>query len=284
MSSRVRLLPTLMGAAGVLLALRIGAMASTPEVPPAHPEGEKVAEATDHGSEVKPADASEGAVGVQSEAAPAADQAETGHGADASGQHALEYSGLSQTKGEADVLQKLGERRAALDARERDLGLREQLLLAAERQIAERMAELKGLEQNLDVMMSKRNELEEAQIASLVKSYENMKPDDAARIFNRLERSILVDVASRMKPAKIGAVLAAMDPSRAQDLTVLLAKRMKLSQLKPVVLPVPPPPVAANVPEDVVGPDAAHLGEPAHSGAAAPEAAKPAGAEGAPHG
>jgi flagellar motility protein MotE (MotC chaperone) len=33
-----------------------------------------------------------------------------------------------------------------------------------------------------------------------------------------------------MKPAKIGAVLAAMEPARAQDLTVLLARRLKVTQ------------------------------------------------------
>jgi flagellar motility protein MotE (MotC chaperone) len=72
--------------------------------------------------------------------------------------------------------------------------------------------------------------MEETQLSSLVKTYESMKPEDAARIFNRLERGILVDVAHRMKPAKIGAVLAAMEPARAQDLTVLLARRLKVTQ------------------------------------------------------
>lgn len=245
MSSRVRLLPTLMGAAGVLLALRIGAMASTPAEPPEPAGSEQAAEPADQASGGNADKTPQVPESQHGESAPAASSSDA-HGGEAAGQSQV-YSGLAQTKGEADVLQKLGDRRAALDARERDLGLREQLLLAAEKQIAERLANLKGLEQKLDVMMAKRNELEEAQLVSLVKSYENMKPDDAARIFNRLERTILVDVASRMKPVKIGAVLAAMEPSKAQDLTVMLAKRMRLSQLTPVVppvaLPAPPAPV-----------------------------------------
>ena len=101
-----------------------------------------------------------------------------------------------------------------------------------------------------------------------------MKPDDAARIFNRLERTILVDVASRMKPVKIGAVLAAMEPSKAQDLTVMLAKRMRLSQLTPVV-----PPVAAPAPPAPVEP-AAEAGT-LEAPAALPAEDKPA-AEAAP--
>ena len=225
-------------------------MASTPTEPPAPAESEKAAEPAGHGIGAKADETPKVATGEHGETAPAGDHADAGsseaHGVDTARQSQV-YSGLAQTKGEADVLQKLGDRRAALDARERDLGLREQLLLAAEKQIAERLANLKGLEQKLDVMMAKRNELEEAQLASLVKSYENMKPDDAARIFNRLERTILVDVASRMKPAKIGAVLAAMEPSKAQDLTVMLAKRMRLSQLTPVLPSVAPPAPPAPV-------------------------------------
>jgi flagellar motility protein MotE (MotC chaperone) len=91
----------------------------------------------------------------------------------------------------------------------------------------------------LDVLVTKRNELEEAQLSGLVKTYESMKPEDAARIFNRLERGILVDVASRMKPAKIGAVLAAMEAARAQDLTVLLARRLKVTLNSPAAPAVP---------------------------------------------
>ena len=113
-------------------------------------------------------------------------------------------------------------------------------------------------------MMTKRNEQEDAQIASLVKSYESMKPEDAARIFNRLERNILVDVSSRMKPAKIGAILAAMEPARAQDLTVLLAKRLKLNEAAALA-----PPSAAPAPMSPAA-DAGASGTPGSASAPAP--------------
>jgi hypothetical protein len=47
-----------------------------------------------------------------------------------------------------------------------------------------------------------------------------------------------------MKPAKIGAVLAAMEAARAQDLTVLLARRMKVTLNTPAA---PAAPAAAPV-------------------------------------
>jgi flagellar motility protein MotE (MotC chaperone) len=50
-----------------------------------------------------------------------------------------------------------------------------------------------------------------------------MKPKDAARIFERLDMGVMIEVAKRMQPRKLSAVLAAMDPVAAQDLTVELA-------------------------------------------------------------
>ena len=153
----------------------------------------------------------------------------------------------AQTKGEAEVLQNLGQRRVALDARERDLDLREQLMSATEQRVQEHLAELQALEGKLDAMLAQRDAAEEAQIGSLVKTYENMKAPDAAKIFNKLDHEVLLTVAQRMKPAKIGAVMAAMDPARAQDLTVMLAKRMSLPKPQPVV-PAPTSAVAAPPP------------------------------------
>lgn len=274
MSSRVRLLPTLIGAAGVLLFLRIGAMAASPE-------GEKPADATAAESAQPEGVASQGSdeASAKQDAAPK----DGGEGVPEAGKEAqaepvsaptvMAEAAVPQTKGEADVLERLGERREALDAREKELALREQMLAAAEKQVGVRLNELKQLEQKLEALMGKRNEQEEAQLVALVKSYESMKPDDAARIFNRLDRTILVDVASRMKPAKVGLVMAAMEPSRAQDLTVLLAKRLKVSQAAAAVTPpVPSAPPPSEVPSTAEAPAAvdATPAEPAPQAPAPP--------------
>jgi flagellar motility protein MotE (MotC chaperone) len=207
MSSRVRLLPVLIGTAGVLLTLRFVALASSTGPAPA---ADSTAEVIEVAADVRVAQAP-----VVPSAAPSAPSAQ------------------AQTKGEAEVLQHLSERRAALDERERDLAMREQLIGVTEKRVEERLADLKGLEERLNALFAKRDEAEEAQLALLVKMYENMKPVEAARIFNKLDRQVLLTVASRMKPAKVGPVMAAMEPSRAQDLTVMLALRLNVAR-KPV--------------------------------------------------
>jgi flagellar motility protein MotE (MotC chaperone) len=79
---------------------------------------------------------------------------------------------------------------------------------------------------------------QQQKIARLVKIYEAMKPKDAAGIFNSLDIGILLQVMQRMKEAKTAPILAAMEPSRAQDVTAaLLAKRPDPTDLSQAAQP-----------------------------------------------
>jgi flagellar motility protein MotE (MotC chaperone) len=57
-----------------------------------------------------------------------------------------------------------------------------------------------------------------------VKVYEAMKPRDAATIFNDLGMPVLLAVVDRMKETKAAAILAAMTPEKARDVTMQLAQ------------------------------------------------------------
>lgn len=129
------------------------------------------------------------------------------------------------SRAEVEILQELSKRRDALDARSRELDLREQVLGAAEKRIDERIAELKKIEGRINDALKKTDEQAEQNLRSLVKVYENMKPKDAARIFAQLEPDVLLGVVERMKEAKLAPVLAELDPKVAQQITVDLAKR-----------------------------------------------------------
>ena len=139
----------------------------------------------------------------------------------------------SYTEAEVEVLQNLTARREALAARDAELDMREKLLSVAEKRVDERIAELKKLEAKINALVRQRDEEEEKNLRSLVKVYENMKPKDAARIFEKLELDTLLGVVERMKEAKLAPVLAEMDASRAQQLTVELAKGRQLPGPKP---------------------------------------------------
>ena len=132
------------------------------------------------------------------------------------------------SKSEIEVLERLVERRAELDRRNEELDMRDNLLKATEARIDEKISKLKEMETTLNSLLKLHDEQEKAQMQSLVKIYEKMKPKDAARIFNDLEMDILIDVASSIKEAKMAAILAAMNSKRANKLTVELATRRQL--------------------------------------------------------
>ena len=122
---------------------------------------------------------------------------------------------------ERALLERLQERRQELDARNRDLELRENLIKDAEKRLENRLDELKDVENRLN---GKGGE-QAAKLKSLVLMYEGMKAKDAARIFDKLDQSILVDVASAMNPRKLAEVLAQMNAEIAQRLTAEIARR-----------------------------------------------------------
>src|SRR5690606_33127509 len=117
-----------------------------------------------------------------------------------------------------------------LEAREREQQLRENLLRATEQRIDGKIQELKELEARIEALIARHDAQTEENLASLVKVYESMKPKDAARIFEQLEMDILIDVAGRMREAKMAAIMADMDAEKAKQLTVELATGRPLPQ------------------------------------------------------
>jgi len=126
---------------------------------------------------------------------------------------------------ERAILESLQKRRAELDARARELDVREDLLRAAEKRVGGRIDELKDLEARVDAALAQRDEAEVARFKNVVAMYENMKAKDAAKIFDGLDVKVLLDVAKEINPRRMSDILAQMTPENAQHLTVELAVR-----------------------------------------------------------
>jgi len=287
MDSQVRLLPVMIGAAAVVVILRLAAMSVGVE---ASVTGSGIASAEEAKHEAAPAAEAAAAAAPATPAAPAAAPADAAPTTLASAAPApasdkpaeakpaeSDGAGQAQNKGEADVLRGLSDRRTELDARENELALREQLLAATEKQVTAKIAELKDIQSKLDTMLAQRDDAQKAQLASLVKMYETMKPTDAAKIFEKLDRRILADVAGGMKPAKVGPILAAMEATKAQELTALLANRLVLPEPQHAATAVPATPAPP-----VLGSEAAAV--PVVPGAPAVPVADPAQRPAAPAG
>jgi flagellar motility protein MotE (MotC chaperone) len=143
-------------------------------------------------------------------------------------QRKLARDPFNYTDEEVDVLQQLAKRRAELDERARQLDEREALIKAAEQRMDQKMAELKALQATVQDLLKQRNAADEAQLQSLVKIYENMKPKAAAQIFEEMDMDVLLDVVSRMNERKVSPILALVSPTRAKELTYELAERRQM--------------------------------------------------------
>jgi flagellar motility protein MotE (MotC chaperone) len=126
---------------------------------------------------------------------------------------------------ERQLLEDLRARRLTLDAREQEVGAREAVLAAAERRLSQRIDELSAMQARLEALDRAAREREEANWNNLVRIYENMRPRDAARIFNELEMAVLLEVVARMKQRAVAPILAGMEPALAQRVTAELAAR-----------------------------------------------------------
>lgn len=242
LGSRVRVLPLTIMAVALLLGLKIGAFWQGRHELFVTPAGAQQ-QATGQPTQLTPP-VQQPRPQQLAQQAPAAPQPAAQQPAVPAGQAAAPAGGNAQpsstvqsladrdpttfTRAEIELLANLAQRREQLEQRAREFDLRESLLAAAEKRIDERIAELKKLEASIKQIVQQYDQQEEKNFQGLVKVYENMKPKDAARIFEKLDPEVLLGVVERMKEAKLAAVLADMSPATAQDLTVRLATRKQI--------------------------------------------------------
>lgn len=139
--------------------------------------------------------------------------------------------------GDSDIRKELGDdlskRRADLDRREKELQTKEALLKAGQQELERKYTELSQLRSEIEKLLETQSAEEQARITSLVKIYENMKPGEAARIFNTLDLDVLVSVMSKMSERKLSPIIGQMESERAKTVTVILAQQKQLPELPP---------------------------------------------------
>jgi flagellar motility protein MotE (MotC chaperone) len=143
----------------------------------------------------------------------------------------LDNAGGQVSGAERAILERLQERREELDTRARELDIRESLIKAAEKRMEGQLTELKETEGRITAETQQRDDVQAARFKGLVTMYENMKPRDAAKIFDRLDAGVLLEVASKIEPRHMSDIMAQMSPDSAQRLTVELASQAQ--EVKP---------------------------------------------------
>jgi flagellar motility protein MotE (MotC chaperone) len=132
-----------------------------------------------------------------------------------SDRHEKSSDAANFTRSELGLLKELSKRRDKLDQDKRALEGREHILNATEAKIDQKVEELKVLQSKLEVLMKEYDQKENGKILRLVKIYETMKPQQAAKILNDLELSVLMKVVGSMKEIKVAPIIASMNPEKA---------------------------------------------------------------------
>ena len=217
----LRPLPLSIGVMALLIVLKLGALMETSGAPSVL---ESAGRAMVPAAQASNATEAEAAKPAARDAPPAGAAALAPAMAPVAAQAPVPVGPPPPSEAERSVLQDLRSRRTELETRAQKLEVREAVLAAAERRLSQQVEQLAAMQARLEALDATRRERDEANWRGLVKTYETMRPRDAAAIFNELEQPVLMQVLDRMKEAKAAQVLAAMQTDRARTATTELAK------------------------------------------------------------
>lgn len=123
------------------------------------------------------------------------------------------------------LLKAMNEREARIAKREENVAVRMKALAAAEQEIDRKLAALEEAEERLRATMSLAQTAAEDDITRLTSVYANMKPKQAAALFEEMDPEFSAGFLARMKPDVAAAIMAGLSPNAAYTISVVLAGR-----------------------------------------------------------
>ena len=123
------------------------------------------------------------------------------------------------------LLKAIREREAQLDSREERLNDREQLLRVSQLKIEDQLNALQQAEEKLAATISLADQAAEQDIARLTTVYENMKPKEAAKIFETMDVNFAAGFLIRMAPDAAAGIMTNLNSDAAYSISVVMAGR-----------------------------------------------------------
>ncbi len=115
------------------------------------------------------------------------------------------------------------ERWSALDRRQEEQRIKEMELKALEGEINAKLKKLEELEAVIRQDVATLRTLSDERIKHLVKIYSSMNPKAAAKLMDNMDLLVAVEVFHNMKGEVAGAILANVEPTKAANITKMLA-------------------------------------------------------------
>ena len=127
--------------------------------------------------------------------------------------------------GEGRLLLEIGRRQTEVERRERALDLREARVQAAEGMARSQIGELTRLREEVERLVVREGSAAEADLDALVALYVNMRPQQAAKVLDKLEAPRAATILLKIPERQAGPILANMEQLSALAVTQEIAGR-----------------------------------------------------------
>jgi flagellar motility protein MotE (MotC chaperone) len=114
---------------------------------------------------------------------------------------------------------KLNERKLELDAREAELNRLESELAGQKEAMEKRLAELESTRRQISSVLQDKVQADDKKVEALVQVYSNMKPQQAAKIFETMDEDLAIEILGRMKKKPAAEILNLVKAEKAQILS-----------------------------------------------------------------
>lgn len=133
---------------------------------------------------------------------------------------------------ELNHLMKLADRKKELDAREEELNRMETEMAKQKEELQKKVADLEKMRNSISSILEERVKADDQKIETLVQFYSNMKPPQAAKVFETIDEDLAVQILGRMKKKNAAEILNLMKAEKAMMFTEKYAgyKRTVASQ------------------------------------------------------
>lgn len=119
---------------------------------------------------------------------------------------------------EADYLFKLAERKKQLDTREEELNKYAAEITKQKEEIEVKLKKLEETRSKISTALEDKIKTDDAKVDTLVQMYSNMKPQQAAKVFESLDEDLVIEILSRMKKKNAADILNLVKAEKAQVL------------------------------------------------------------------
>lgn len=125
----------------------------------------------------------------------------------------------SWTEEEIKAFAKLEDRKRELDEREAEMARLEEELQQQKVMLEDKIKQLEKIRQNIGSVLKEKTVSDSEKVDRLVEFYSNMKPQNAAKVFEELNENLAVEVLTRIKKKNAADIMNLIKADKAQRLS-----------------------------------------------------------------